>query len=78
MKSSRDDSLKLALKQIAQESRTYVLAHSRAIFQGRWFLDLTRDIFVGIISSNEVSIVLLAISVKFNTTLVKAGFLFQL
>ena len=54
MKTSCDDSLKLALKQIAQESLAYIMAHIRTIFQGRGFLDLPKDVFVGIISSNEV------------------------
>lgn len=57
MKSCRDDSLKLALKQIAQESRAYIITHIRAIFQGRGFLDLPKDMFIGIISSNKVSYV---------------------
>ena len=56
MKTSRDDSLKLALKQIAQESNAYVISHARAIFQGRGYLDLPKDTFIGIISSNEVGV----------------------
>ena len=55
MKSSRDDSLKLALKQIAQECRTYIITHIRAIFQGKGYLELPKEMFVGIISCNEVS-----------------------
>lgn len=55
MQSCRDDSLKLALKQIAQESRAYIITNIRAIFQGRGFLDLPKEMFIGIISSNEVS-----------------------
>ena len=54
MKSSRDDSLKLALKQIAQECRTYIITHIRAIFQGKGYLELPKEMFVGIISCNEV------------------------
>ena len=54
MKSSRDDSLRLALKQIAQESNAYIIGHARAIFKGRGYLDLPKDTFASIISSNEV------------------------
>lgn len=55
MKNSRDESLKLALKQIAQESRAFLIANGRAIFEGKGFLDLPKETFVGVISSNELS-----------------------
>lgn len=50
----RDESLRLALKQIAQESNSYIISHARAVFQGRGYLDLPKETFIGIISSNEV------------------------
>lgn len=56
MRNSRDDSLKLALKQIVQESRAYIIAHIKPIFQGKAFLDLPKEMLVSIISSNELSI----------------------
>ena len=54
MKSCKDESLKHALKQIVQESWSYVISHTRAVFQGKGFLDLPKDMFIGIISSNKV------------------------
>lgn len=54
MKNCRDDSLKIALKQIAHESKAYILTHTRTIFQGRDYLILPKDTFISIISNNEV------------------------
>lgn len=55
MKSCRDDSLKLALKQIVQESNSYVITHTRSVIEARGHLSLPKETFIGIISSNAVS-----------------------
>ena len=54
MKSCRDDSLKLALRQIVQESRSYICSHLNLVLEGPGLLELTKEALISILSDTEV------------------------
>ncbi len=54
MKAYKDDILAVALKQIVQESMEYIISHARAVLQGEGLTSLSKEMFLRVISSNEV------------------------
>ena len=56
MKTCRDDSLKLALKQIAQESRSYITNHLNLVLESEGLLDLSKEAISIFLADKEVHI----------------------
>jgi len=55
MKTCRDDSLKLALRQIVHESRTFIRNHQNLVLEGKGMLEMSKEALLGVLSDTEVS-----------------------
>ncbi len=54
MKTCRDDSLRLALKQIVQESRSYIGSHRNRVLEGEGLLEMSKEALTGVLCDTEV------------------------